>query len=92
MSVFGFESSKSIRDLLCSLVLALMPFQSSIDQSDFLGEGCGTSCLQYEQDGPKQLIAFLRIGATMLILFESDTFVLIVLNLLVCGVKSMVSA
>ena len=45
------------------------------------------SCLQYKQDRPKLSHAFLRIGAIMLILFKSDTFVSIVLNLLFMGLN-----
>ena len=39
--------------------------------------------LQYEQDGPKLSHAFLRVGVTMSILLKADTFVSIVLNLLI---------
>ena len=63
--------------------LALTPSQSLLDQSESQGIGCRVSCLQYKQDGLKPLHDFLRIGATMLILFKSDTFVSMVLNLLV---------
>ena len=81
--VWGFESLKSINDLLCSLTLALVTSHSLLDQSNSWGEGCGTPCLQYEHDRRKMSHAFLTISAIMLILFRSDTFVSGVLGLFV---------
>ena len=81
--VWDFESLKSIRDLLCSLALALVLSQSSLDQSKSWGKGCQAPCLQYDHDRPKLSHAFLGIDATMSILFRSDTLVSIVLNLLI---------
>ena len=74
MSVFcfGFQSQSKI-------ALALLPSQSSLDQSECMGEGCGASCLQHEQVRPKHSHAFLRVGLIMSILFMSIILVSMVL-------------
>ena len=41
------SSSLKSRSSLCSLALAFLPSQSSLDQSDGVTEGCGASNLQY---------------------------------------------
>ena len=82
LSISGLGSSKSINDL-CSLALAFSPSQSSLDQSECTGEGCGASYLQYKHASPKHSHALLGVGCIILILFKSVEFVSNVLNLLV---------
>ena len=81
--VWGFGSLKSINELFCSLALALVPFQCSLDQSNSQGKGCRVPCLQYELNRPKFSHAFFGIGAFISTLFNSHTFVSGVLGLLI---------
>ena len=80
--IFCFGPSKSIKDF-CFLALALSLFPSSLDQSECTGEGCGASCLQYGQVGPKHSHAFLGVGLIISVLFMSILSVFVVLHLLV---------
>ena len=58
-------------DGVCSLALALSLSQSSLDQSDWSGKGCGTCCLKNEYMAPNHSHTFWEVHFMMLILFTS---------------------
>ena len=62
------SSDLKLRRGLCSLALALSSSQSSLDQSDGVMEGCGTSNLQYVHPFEVLVKILLGVGLTMSIL------------------------
>ena len=65
------------------LTLALVPSQSTLDQSNSWNEGCGAPCLQSEHDRPNLSHVLVGIGGLMSILSSSKTFESGVLSLLI---------
>ena len=66
-----FSSNLKLRRGLCSLALALLPSQSSLNQSDGIMEGCGTSNLQHVHPFEVLVQSLLGVGLTILILLKS---------------------
>ena len=65
------SSNLKSRRGLCSLTLALLPSQSSLDQSDGITEGCGALNLQYVHPFEVLVQSLLGVGLTMSILLKS---------------------
>ena len=69
--------------VFCPLALALLPSQSSPDQSNWTSKGCGACCLQKEHVAPKCSHDFWGMGFMRLILLVPIRFVPKVSNLFV---------
>ena len=82
---WGFGKPQSVSKLVSSFLLALVPPQSLLTQSDSWGEGCRAPCSQQEHDSPNLVHTLIGTGASMFVsmVSRSDTFAYGVLGLLV---------